>query len=151
MRTSLAGGRRRLASAVAIVIASAIAGAPIRIASQDQPRPTFRTEANYVRVDVYATTKDGVPIDDLRRDEFEVFEDRAPQTIEQFATVRIRGGGAPTARPDPRSPEESRQAATDARARVFILFLDVMHVDRPASIRIARSLTDALRNLLGPD
>jgi len=151
MFTRLTGWRRRLASAAAIVIASAIAGAPIRIASQDQPRPTFRTEANYVRVDVYATTKDGVPIDDLRRDELELLEDRVPQTIDQFATVRIRGGGTPTARPDPRTPEESRQAATDSRARVFILFLDVMNVDRTVSIRIAKPLTDALRNLLGPD
>ena len=151
MFTFLTGGRRRLATAAAIVIAVAIAGAPLRIASQDQPRPTFRTEANYVRVDAYATTKDGVPIDDLRRDEFELLEDRVPQTIEQFASVRIRGGGAPTARPDPRTPEESRQAATDSRARVFILFLDVMHVDRTASIRIAKPLTDALKNLLGPD
>ena len=151
MFTRLTGGRRRLASAAAIVIASAIAGAPLRIASQDQPRPTFRTEANYVRVDAYTTTKDGVPIDDLRRDEFELLEDRVPQTIDQFATVRIRGGGAPTTRSDPRTPEESRQAATEARARVFILFLDVMHVDRTASIRIAKPLTDALRNLLGPD
>jgi VWFA-related protein len=151
MFTRLTGRRRRLASAAAIVIASAIAGAPIRTASQDQPRPTFRTEANYVRVDAYATTKDGVPIEDLRRDEFELLEDRVRQTIDQFAIVRIRGGGAPTARSDPRTPEESRQAATDSRARVFILFLDVMHVDRTASIRIAKPLTDALRNLLGPD
>ena len=149
MFTHLTGARRQLAAA--IVITSAIAGAPIRIASQDQPRPTFRTEANYVRVDAYATTKDGVPIDDLRRDEFELLEDRMPQTIDQFATVRIRGGGPPTARPDPRGPEESRQASTDSRARVFILFLDVMNVDRTASIRIAKPLTDALRNLLGPD
>ena len=147
----LTGGRRQLASVAAVVIASAVAGAPIRIASQDQPRPTFRTEANYVRVDVYATTKDGVPIDDLRRDEFELLEDRVPQTIDQFATVRIRGGGPPAARSDPRTREESRQAATDSRARVFILFLDVMNVDRTASIRIARPLTDALRNLLAPD
>ena len=151
MFTRLPGGRRHLAPAAAIVIALAIAGAPIRIASQDQPRPTFRTEANYVRVDAYATTRDGVPIDDLRRDEFELLEDRVPQTIDQFATVRIRGGGPPSARPDPRTPEESRQAATDSRARVFILFLDVMHVDRTMSIRIAKPLTDALRNLLGPD
>jgi VWFA-related protein len=149
MSTRLTGGRR-LASA-AIVIASAIVSDPTRIASQDQPRPTFRTEANYVRVDVYATTKGGAPIDDLRRDEFELLEDRVPQTIDQFATVRIRAGGPPTARLDPRTREESRQAATDSRARVFILFLDVMHVDREASIRIAKPLTEALRNLLGPD
>ena len=54
MHSRLSG--QRLAFA-AMVIASAIAGAPIRIASQDQPRPTFRTEANYVRVDAYATNE----------------------------------------------------------------------------------------------
>ena len=52
MFTRLTGGRGRLASAAAIVIASAIAGAPRRIASQDRPQPTFRTEANYVRADM---------------------------------------------------------------------------------------------------
>ena len=61
----------------------------------DQPRPTFRTEANYVRVDAYTTTKDGVPVDDLRRDEFEVLEDKVPQTIDQFATSRPRDSSAP--------------------------------------------------------
>jgi len=48
-----------------------------------------------VRVDAYATTKDGVPIDDLRRDEFEVLEDRVPQTIDQFSTSRPRDSSAP--------------------------------------------------------
>ena len=96
MFTRLTRWRRQFASAA---IAFAIAGTPIRTASQDHPRPTFRTEANYVRVDAYATTKDGVPIDDLRRDEFEILEDRVPQTIDQFATVRMRG--AERRRPDP--------------------------------------------------
>src|SRR5213595_3740726 len=47
---------------------------------QDQPpRPTFRTEANYVRVDVFPTTKDGAPILDLTEHDFDVLEGGAPQ------------------------------------------------------------------------
>ena len=38
------------------------------------PPPTFRTEANYVRVDVYPTNKDGTPVTDLRQEDFEVLE-----------------------------------------------------------------------------
>src|SRR6185295_2557925 len=38
-----------------------------------------------------------------------------------------------------------------ARARVFVLFLDVMHVDGAASKTIARPLVDALRQVIGPD
>ncbi|HEY7186728.1 MAG TPA: VWA domain-containing protein [Vicinamibacterales bacterium] len=122
-----------------------------RPGAQDQPRPTFHTEANYIRVDVYATTADGTPVGDLRREDFELSEDRIRQTIEQFTPVVIRAGAVAATRSDPRSPEESRQAATDSRARVFVLFLDTMHVDANASKIIARPLTDALRQILGPD
>ena len=132
-----------------------LVGALVALAQQpgvlEPPRPTFHTEANYIRVDVYATTADGTPVGDLRRDEFDLIEDRVRQTIDQFTPVVIRAGAMPTTRSDPRSPEESRQAATDARARVFVLFLDAMHVDSSASKIIARPLTDALRQILGPD
>src|SRR5712692_3621287 len=53
------------------------------------PQPTFRTEANYVRVDVYPT-KDGVPVLDLTQEDFEVFESGAPQQHEQCEHVVIR-------------------------------------------------------------
>src|SRR5262245_39875399 len=46
------------------------------------PQPTFRTEANYVRVDVYPT-RSGVPVADLTQADFDILEDRAPQKIEQ--------------------------------------------------------------------
>jgi VWFA-related protein len=120
-------------------------------ASQVPLQPAFRTEANYVRVDVYATTREGAAIGDLRRDEFQLLEDRVPQAIDQFAPVVIRTAGAPAVRPDPRTPEENRQAVTDARARVFVLFLDSLHVDGAASKTIGRTLIDALRRIIGPD
>jgi VWFA-related protein len=142
---------RRFASFAGLaVVATAILVAARPVPAQDQPRPTFRTEANYIRVDVYATTRDGTLVEDLRRDEFRLFEDRVPQAIDQFSPVLIRSGGTAT-RSDPLTAEASRQAATDARARVFVLFLDVMHVDGNASQKIARPLIDALRTIIGPD
>lgn len=48
-----------------------------------QPPPTFRTEANYVRVDIYPT-KDDVPVADLNEADFEILEGGALQEIEQF-------------------------------------------------------------------
>jgi len=139
---------RVIAAGLACVAAAGLGG---QSAPQDQPRPSFRTEANYVRVDVYATTRDDVPVTDLRREEFQLLEDRAPQAIDQFSSVVIRAGGPSTARPDPRTVEDGRQAVTDARARVFVLFLDSLHVDGADSKTIARPLADALRRVTGPD
>src|SRR5687767_9241002 len=50
-------------------------------AGQEPPQPTFRTEANYVRVDVYPTSN-GAPVTDLQKDDFEILEEGAPQTID---------------------------------------------------------------------
>ena len=58
---------------------------------QDQP-PMFRTEANFVRVDVYPTAG-GKPVTDLKQDDFEVLEDGVPQKV---ADLRARGVQAPT-------------------------------------------------------
>jgi hypothetical protein len=136
-------------------VCALLLGAPLMRAqqstSQDQPRPTFRTEANYIRVDVYATTRDGVLVTDLRREDFELLEDSTPQTIDQFSPIEIRTGIVAPTRSDPRTPEDGRQAATEPRARVFVLFLDALHVDGIASQRIATPLTDAIRRLIGPD
>ena len=119
-------------------------------AQDQQPRPTFRTEANYVRVDAYPT-KSGTPIPDLTREEFEILENGQPQKIEQFERILIRGNIPQEARREPNTVEEGRRAAQDSRARVFVLFLDTYHVDVAASRQIRRPLTEMLDRMLGPD
>jgi VWFA-related protein len=153
MSTRVRGGRLRQIALLAVC--ALLSGRPLTTAqqstAQDQTRPTFRTEANYIRVDVYATTRDGMLVTDLRREEFELLENGAPQVIDQFSPIEIRTANPSPTRSDPRTPEDSRQAASEPRARVFVLFLDVLHVDRIASQRIATPLTDAIRRLVGPD
>src|SRR5919197_5839411 len=104
---------RRIAVALTTVAASIVVAASIaasgfsRIAATAQdaqasqpPQPTFRTEANYVRVDVYPT-KDGAPILDLTLDDFEVLENGVPQHLEQFEHVVVRAAGPQASRIEP--------------------------------------------------
>ena len=104
--------------AVLFGVAAAILMSGFSRSGQDQ-RPTFRTEANYVRVDVFPTI-DGSPVADLGQDDFEIFEDRARQRIEQFEHVVVRGSIPQPSRRDPSTIAESRQAPSDPRVREAI-------------------------------
>ena len=135
-------------AALAALLASAALASP---AAQPQTAPpTFRTGANYVRVDVYPT-RDGMPVDDLRRDDFELLDDKVPQAIDEFEHVVIRSAGPQDTRREPNTVAESRQALLEPRARVFVLFLDLPHVELAASRKIRMPLVEALNRLIGQD
>ena len=112
----------------AVVPVLIAAGLTISAAQDPAPAP-FRTEANYVRVDMYPTAN-GAPVTDLLQTEVEILEDGTLQKIEQFEHVLVSGARPQTVRPDPANIDQARQAAGEPRARVFVLFLDVMHVPR---------------------
>ena len=118
--------------------------------SPQAPQTTFRTEANYVRVDVYPT-KDGAPVLDLTPQDFDVLESGVPQKIEQFERVLIRGNVPQDQRIEPSSVAAGRLAAQNPRARVFVIFLDVNHVSVEGSHNIRQPLIDTLNKLIGPD
>src|SRR5579864_2524488 len=112
--------------------------------------PTFRSEANYVRVDVYPTLNDA-PVPDLRQDEFEILDNGVVQKIEQFEHVQIRAAGPQETRIEPNTVRESRSMLADPRARVFVLFLDTYHVDVSGSHDIRRPLVKFLDQVIGPN
>jgi hypothetical protein len=139
--------RGKLAAGAAFVVAC---GYSTFLHSQDQPRPTFKTEANYVRVDVFPT-KGGVPVADLTADDFELLEDKVPQKIDAFQRVVIRGNAPEAIRREPNSVAESRAMLADPNARVFVLFLDAGHVDIAGSHDIRKPLVDMLNRMIGED
>jgi VWFA-related protein len=141
----------RRPAAIALGVTTAAVAAGLTLAAQDQaPQPTFHTEANYVRVDVYPT-RDGAPVSDLTAADFEVVEDKVPQRVEQFERVVIRAAGIEQGLREPGTVAESRQAVQNPRARVFVLFLDPKHVDLAASRQIGQPMVNALNRLMGPD
>src|SRR5262245_8771650 len=120
-------------------------------APQPLPQPTFRTEANYVRVDVFPTAN-GAPVTDLTQSDFESLDNGILQKVEQFERVTVRSAGLRETRIDPNNLRESRALLEqNPRARVFVLFLDPGHVEVEGSARIRKPLVDALDRLLGAD
>jgi VWFA-related protein len=115
-----------------------------------QPRPTFKTEANFVRVDVYAT-KGGVPLADLTASDFELLEDGAPQAIETFEHIVVRPAGPQETRVEPDSQRQGNQMAEDPRARVFVVFLDTYHVSVQGSHNIRAPLIQLLDRAIGQE
>jgi VWFA-related protein len=115
-----------------------------------QDQPTFRTGANYVRVDMYATL-DGKSVEDLTAEEVELQEDGVPQKVEAFEHVQVRPAGAQESRREPNTVEQSRQMAAEGRARVFVIFLDTYHTTIEGSSNMRLPLVKFLDRLVGPD
>ena len=133
---------------VAALVATEAVGA--RLQNQTEPQPTFRSDANYVRVDVYPTAN-GLPVTDLTRDDFEVLEDNRPQVVEAFEHVVIRGSLPQELRTEPNTVAQSRAMLDNPRARVFVVFLDINHVEPDAARSIRQPLVNALNRMIGPD
>ena len=141
MRSSLG----LLVVACAAVTLSAQAPTPAQT-----PRPTFRGGINYVRVDMYATQK-GQPINDIRQDEIELLEDGKAQQIRDFEHIVVRTNTPQEVRVEPNTIAEAKEMAADARARVFVLFLDTLHTSIEGSARMSTSLVKFIDRLMGPD
>lgn len=111
--------------------------------------PRFRTETNLVHVDVYAT-KDGVPVQDLKAEDFELFEDNAPQKIDSFEHITVVPAG-PDALSEPSSVTAANQLVADPRRRVFVFYLDTEHVSVDGSHAIKEPLIDLMNRVMGAD
>ena len=120
---------------------------------EEQPQqPTFRAEINVVRVDVIVTDRDGNPVTDLQADDFEVFEDDTPQTIDSFRLVHLTGTpepGAEPARPIRSGFDEEREAARED-VRLFAIFFDDYHVRFENAVRVREALINFISTQLGP-
>ena len=53
------------------------------------PAVTFQVEVNFVDVDAVVTDQQGNFVSDLKKEDFEVFEDGKPQKIDTFSLVEI--------------------------------------------------------------
>jgi VWFA-related protein len=118
--------------------------------SQDpQQPPRFRTEASFVRVDVYPV-KNGMPMAGLTKEDFELLEDNVVQKIDTFEHIVVRPADS-SARIDPGSQRDMLQAVSNPRNRVFVIFLDTPHVSVPSAHTINEPLIELIDRILGPD
>ena len=140
----------RTSVALAVATMAGVPGAQTPDRASQQRQPPIRAQANYVRVDVYPT-KDGRPVMDLRVEDFEVFENGAPQAVSAFEHVVVTSGGPQAQRLEPSSVREAEQLALNPRSRVFIIFLDTYQVTIEGSWKIREPLIRLIDRILAPD
>lgn len=136
-----------LAPCLLLVLVAALAAQEPTPPSQLEP---FRTEVNYIRVDMYPTS-DGKPVLDLRAEEVEILDEGEPQKIDRFEHVLVRGARSQEGRREPATMAEMRDVAQDVRSRLFVLFLDTEHVEFGPALNIRGPLIQALNQMIGGD
>ena len=121
---------------------------------QQQPQqPTFRSTAELVTTDVIVRdSKTDQFMADLKPTDFEVFEDGVKQELASM--VLIHGGRAyNTLAPPPAPLQEGiilpvSRPTNDAAGRVFLLFVDDLHMDFQNTPRIREIFRKMLKNLI---
>ena len=130
-----------------LVIAAAAAAtclvAPV-ISQSSLQQPTFKAEVEYVEVDALVTDAQGAVVRNLRKEDFQIYEDGKSQTIVGFSFVEVPIDPDPrvadaTAEPDVRSNERP------FTGRVYVMVLDDLHtaaLRAPLVKRAARQFID---------
>jgi VWFA-related protein len=100
---------------------------------QPTPRPTFQVQVNLVTTDVIARDGKGQFVADLKREEIEVYEDGVKQDVASFTLVH--GGRVFNLVTPPPPPSQegivlpAPRPANDAAGRIFLIFVDDLHLD----------------------
>jgi len=114
----------RLLQGVFIAIVAAATLLAQGAASAPQDTPTFRSGIQLIDVDVVVTDRDGKPVRDLTRDDFEIIEGRKPQTVRTFSLIDLPFEQPPALaarRAHTVEPDVVSNAAPDGRTYVLLL------------------------------
>ena len=125
---------------------------PAQPAQPEPQTPIFRTDINFVRVDVIVTDRQGNAVGNLKQEDFEVTEDGKPQTIQTFKLINVSedsGVGSDPPRQIRTVIEEQAEAARDD-VRLFAVFLDDYHVRLENSMRAREIIAQFVENQLQP-
>jgi VWFA-related protein len=135
----------------AALSAQAPAPAPAPSTNQ-QGTPNFRVQIDAVTMDVIVKDDQGRFVPDLKKDEFEIFEDGVKQEI---TSMTMSHGGRVTnvlEAPPPPPPEglvlPPVRRVTDTSGRIFLFFVDDLHLQFQNSGRVRELFKKIARNLV---
>jgi VWFA-related protein len=136
------------------LLAVTLCGAALAKPPAAPPPPSFgeTVEVNVVNVDVYATDKNGNRVTDLRKGDFQVFEDGKPVEITNFEAVE-GGARAPEAPAPPGSPAAGPSAgpASLEDAWHLVILFDNFNMNPNSRSRAVRQLRDFFARELRPE
>jgi VWFA-related protein len=117
-------------------------------AQQPNPQTTFRSRVDSVLVDVSVTDKQGRPVTDLTKADFDVRESNKPQTIETFKYIALDDTPVdPRTVPEILSMEDQQRETSRDDARIIVIFLDDYHTHLSSSMRVRGLLANFVRSL----
>ncbi|HEV8580822.1 MAG TPA: VWA domain-containing protein [Thermoanaerobaculia bacterium] len=121
------------------------------------PPPSFgeTVEVNVVNVDVYVTDKNGNRVTDLKKGDFQVFEDGKPVEITNFAAIRDRRAeteAAPAPATSSTAPSAAPSAMQSSPEDVWnlVVLLDDFNLNPGSHARAVRQLREFLSRELTP-
>ncbi|MCE2540388.1 MAG: hypothetical protein J4G16_08345, partial [Acidobacteria bacterium] len=133
------------------LVAAVLAAGTLAPASA-QPPPVFRSGVTLVTTDVIVRDADGQFLPDLTLDDFTIYEDGQPQRIASL--VLVHGGRVfNQLLPPPPVPEgiilpgRTAPAASATPGRIFVIFIDDLHIrppDTPLIHRVMELLPETL-------
>ena len=128
-----------------VVLVAALAQAPAQ-----QPPVTFKVEVNYVEIDANVTDAQGNFVRGLTKDDFQVVEDGAPQTLTAFSMVDI-----PVEHVDPplyaktAIPPDVVSNRTPFDGRVFVIVMDDLHTGFSRTPRVRAAARQFVERYVG--
>ena len=114
--------------------------------------PTFRTATDLVSTDVIVRDGKGQFVADLKPSDFEVFEDGVKQEIVSF--VLSHGGRTYNQQAPPQVAAQEgvflpqSRPTSDSSGRVFLVFIDDLHLDFGSTPKTREIIKKMLRNLI---
>jgi len=137
------------------LVAALLAQTPGTLAQggAQNPSPTFRVQIDAVSMDVLVRDGEGRFVPDLKKEDFEVYEDGVRQEI---STMTMSHGGRVTnilEAPPPPPPEgiilpPVRKVADNGSGRIFLFFVDDLHMQFQSSGRVRELFKKITKNLL---
>jgi VWFA-related protein len=130
MASTFCAGLTLLALAALLPVAP---GLSAQVPPGAEGQPTFRAHVDLVTSDVIVRDNKGQFVNDLKQSDFEIYEDGVRQEI--VSMVLVHGGRTfnTLAPPPPPAAEgiilPAKRPVSDAAGRIFIIFVDDLHLD----------------------
>ncbi len=115
----------------------------------DQPPVSFRVEVNYVEVDAVVTDSQGMPITNLTKNDFEIFEDGKKQDVSTFSLVNIPIERAERPLFASAPVEADVQSNEHVEGRIYLIVLDDVHTDLTRTPRVKAAATRFIETNFG--
>jgi VWFA-related protein len=133
----------RLMSAVLLFQLAASLAPPLQAQTkQAGQEPGVKLTSQLVELRAVVTNKQGQPVNDLKKEDFEVQENGRPQGVSFFSAESIGGalktGSLPAASPE--KPSAPKPPTAQVPARTLVIFVDTLTMEAGSLLRSKRAL-----------